>query len=145
MEEPIQPEKPKPEQRWQDGKRPLNVRPRRSEPRQVEFIEGLISETGSAQNALAYCIDQAMSKSVPLPGNAEVTHLKQQLKDAQTKYEQAYEQNLMLQHKVNEKVLAPVVPEEMKKQLEKVMRVRKLQEAEAIAYCIKYTAKNDWL
>jgi len=64
---------PKPEQRWQDGKRPLNVRPRRSEPRQVEFIEKLISEKGSAQEALVWCIDQAIGSFKPASHEAGIT------------------------------------------------------------------------
>lgn len=137
MEEPTQPEKPKPEQRWQDGKRPLNVRPRRSQPRQVEFIEKLISEKGSAQEALVWCIDQAIQSFKP--ASHEEIALRKTIEEQKSKIKELEDQA------ARRPVLSPVVPEEMKKQLEKVMRVRKLQEAEAIAYCIKYTAKNDWL
>ena len=119
---------PAPKGDWRTGKSPLNVRPRGE---QIAYMEDLIRTKGSAQSALSYLIDLGRT------GTPDTRQFTAKIEELQAELKRTKEA-LSARPAAIEITAKP--------QLEKVMKARKLTaETVAIDYCIKYTAKNDWL
>ncbi len=111
---------------WQEGKSPLNVRPRGE---QIPFMEKLIAEKGSAQAAISWCIDRARAagagKAADAVAESEIQTLQDEIKRLKAAKPPA-------QH-------SGITGLKEKAQLDRIMKAKSLGEAEAIDWSLRYS------
>ena len=138
---------------WEyNPKTPISYRPGAGEKR--EFVVALIKEKKSQQLAMDKCVELAMASdgkvltkevSVKDPEQEkEITRLRKELNEAQRALEKKPAPAPAPAPAPGTKGYLPTG--EFAELLQKVVKARNMQSIpEALDYCIKYTAKNDWL